>query len=387
MPRRGYYFPGDSMKKPALTIGYDGRPVVYRWTGMRTYTVSLIDHLLRLVPNVKVQIYYHHGEPDTAMANHPNLTWRSVSAPTGWWWTFFQIPAVLRQEKVDLFHADYIVPPLASVPTVVTVHDAISALFLEPSDVKTRVLTNALTFLSVHRSRFVLVPSRSAQKDVARLFRAPLDRLVVTPYGVGAQFRPGDKKRAIQRLTDRFQLPESFILTVNFFRPRKNAPLLAAAFRELKRRKVPVKGLVYVGGCPQSVREKVLLAAGEWGPFVHFTGYVDDEWLPDFYRACDVFAFPSLYEGFGLPVLEAMSCRAPVVVSDAPALCELVGDAGRIVPAKSLKDLTDALEEILTSPDLREILSQRGRQRAEQFTWDQTARISWSVYQKAVGQL
>ncbi len=375
------------MPRSGLTVGYDGRPIVYRWTGMRTYTVCLIRHIVKVAEDLNIRIYYHYGQPDRAIPVHPRIEWRQVGAPTGWWWTFFQIGRVLRQEKVDLFHADYIVPPLASVPTVVTVHDAISALFIEPADFRTRLITNALTLLSVHRSRIVFVPSQSAHRDVVRCFKVPERKITVTPYGVGDEFRPGDRRQAIERLRTRFPVPDSFILTVNFFRPRKNAVLLASSFRELTKRKISIGGLVFVGGCPEEVKRKIIASAGESAERIAFTGYVDDRWLPDFYRACDVFVFPSLYEGFGLPVLEAMACGAPVVVSDADALKELVSDAGIIISVRSPSLLADALERVLTDRELKARLSEKSLCRAERFAWENTATTTWEGYQNAVRRL
>ncbi len=370
-----------------MLVGYDARPVVSRWTGMRTYTVNLVRELLTLAPDLMVRCYFHQGEPDPLLPCSPRLQWRRVTAPFGWWWTFFQLPSVLRREPVDVFHADYIVPPLAPCPTVVTMHDAISAMFLEPADLKTRVVTNALTLLSVHRSRFVLTPSESARRDVARFFRVPLRKIVVIPYGVSPLFRPILKEEGKRVVAARLGIEGRFILTVNFFRPRKNAPVLAAAFRELRRRQALVDWLVFAGVAPEPLKTRILQSAGDAADRVIFTGYLPDEMLPFLYSAAEAFAFPSRYEGFGLPVLEAMACGTPVVAGDAPAVNEFARGAAVLVPPNDWRLLAEALERVLTDNALAEELREQGLNRAAQFSWSRTARETFAIYQQIASGL
>lgn len=367
-----------------MRIGYDARPVVSRWTGMRTYTVNLVRQMVRLAPTVEFRLYFHTGEPDEALPPRPNLRWQQVKAVNGWWWTLFQMPAALRKDGVVLFHADYIVPPLAPCPTVVTMHDAISAMFLEPSGLKMRMVTNLLSFISVQRSRFVLVPSESAKRDVARLFLVPLSKIVVTPYGVSETFRPIPKEFAKQKVAERFGVEGRFILTVNFFRPRKNAPVLAAAFRELRCRRVPVDWLVFTGVATDALKRHILQAAGDVADRVVFTGYVADDALPFLYNAATVFAFPSRYEGFGLPVLEAMACGTPVVAGDAPAVNEIAGDAALLVPPNDWRALAEALGWVLTDGALAQTLRERGLTQAALFKWEQTAQLTLRVYERTM---
>ncbi len=351
---------------------------------MRTYTLNLVRELLKAVPDFEGWLYFHRGEPDNCLANHPRLRWRAVNALTGWWWTVFQVPTVLHRDGIKLFHADYIVPPFAPCPTVVTMHDAISAMFIEPSDLKTRIVTNMLTFISLHRSVAVLVPSESARRDVQRLFKVPARKIFVTPYGVSSVFQPIPKDLAKKRVAQQFGIEGRFVLTVNFFRPRKNAPVLAAAFRELQRRRAPVDQLVFVGAAPEPVRCAILKAAGDYAKEVIFTGYLDDEWLPVFYSAADVFAFPSRYEGFGLPVLEAMACGTPVVAGDAPAVNEFARSAAILVPPNDWLSLAEAIERVLVDNELAESLRQKGLRLASNYTWARTASLTWQVYKKVV---
>lgn len=370
-----------------MHVGYDARPIVSRWTGMRTYAVNLIYELLQWAKTLELRLYFHTGEPDNSLLPRLNLRWRRVQAINGWWWTLFQIPVALHLDKIDLFHAEYIVPPLSPCPTVVTMHDAISAMFLEPSGLKVRIVTNLLSFISLQRSRFVLVPSESAKKDVARLFRVNPRKIVVTPYGVSERFRPLPKEVAKQRVAERFGVEGRFILTVNFFRPRKNAPLLAAAFRHLRRRSAPVDWLVFVGVATEPLKGKILKAAGEVADRVVFTGYVSDDDLPILYNAADVFAFPSRYEGFGLPVLEAMACGTPVVAGDAPAVNEFAKSAAILIPPNDWRLLAEAIERVLVDKSCAESLRQKGLKLAANYTWARTASLTWRVYRIAASKV
>ncbi|MCX7968831.1 MAG: glycosyltransferase family 4 protein [Armatimonadetes bacterium] len=367
-----------------MRIGYDARPIVLFRTGMRTYSVNLIRELAESEHDFEALLYFCEGNPDSALIGIEKVKWRKVSAPFGWWWTIFQLPAVVGKDRVAIFHAEYSVPPLVSCPTIVTVHDAISAMFLEPADLKTRVITNAFTLLAVHRSRFVLTPSESAKRDVAQRFFVPKGKIVVTPYGVSGNFKPVPKGKAKRQISERFGIEGRFVLTVNFSRPRKNAHILAKAFRELVARKVPVNWLVFAGVCPESVKKLILKMAGDASERVIFTGFVHDDDLPVLYSAADVFAFPSRYEGFGLPVLEAMACGTPVVAGDAPAVNEFAKPAAILVPPNDWKSLAEAIEQVLVNENLAESLRQKGLKLASNYTWARTASLTWQVYQKTI---
>ncbi|MCC6039186.1 MAG: glycosyltransferase, partial [Armatimonadetes bacterium] len=152
----------------------------------------------------------------------------------------------------------------------------------------------------------------------------------------------------------------------------------------LKRRRAPIDKLVFVGAASETLRLTILKAAKEHANEVVFTGYLPDEWLPTFYSAADVFAFPSRYEGFGLPVLEAMACGTPVVAGDAPAVNEIAKGVALLVPPNDWLALANALEQVLTDEDLAEDLHRRGLSLAASFTWERTASLTWQVYRRFV---
>ncbi|MCS7253692.1 MAG: glycosyltransferase family 4 protein [Armatimonadetes bacterium] len=367
-----------------MRIGYDARPATMHWTGMRTYMLNLVSELAKQYNDYEAILYYHPGRGANLTPLASNVKWMPLNAPSGWWWTIFQVASAVRQNRVELFHAEYIIPPLCTCPTAVTMHDAISAMFIEPSSVKARIVTNALSFISLHRSKVVLVPSLSAKRDVIRLFKVNPKKVFVTPYGVSAQFKPMEKTTAKWRLHQLLGISGRFILTVNFFRPRKNAHVLTLAFRTLIQRGVPIDWLVLAGASTEQMKQSLLNVAGEAADRLIFTGYVSDEVLVLLYNAADVFAFPSRYEGFGLPVLEAMACGTPVVAGNAPAVNEFASKVALLVDPNDYKALADAIERVLTDNELSQRLVMDGFNVASSYTWDKTAKLTMQAYRAAL---
>jgi len=357
---------------------------VMRWTGMRTYMLNIVNELARLFKNYEALLYYHEPIRGDFPAVPSNAKWRAIKAPSGWWWTIFQLPSIAMRDGIELFHAEYIVPFMCRCPTIVTMHDAISAMFIEPSSIKARIVTNALSFISLQRSRAVLVPSQSAKSDVAKLFKVNPAKIFVTPYGVSPHFKPMQKELSKQLLASRLGINGRFILTVNFFRPRKNAHILVKAFRKLLREKAPVDWLVMVGASTEYMKQTLLRIAGEAAEKIVFTGYVPDELLPIIYSAADVFAFPSRYEGFGLPVIEAMACGTPVVAGDAPAINEFASNGAILVDPNDSDALANAILSLLIDKELAENLIKMGLRIASEYTWERTARMTMQVYELAL---
>lgn len=367
-----------------MHVGYDARPAAMQWTGMKTYMLNLVSKLASLFEDFRATLYYHPAKVVSLPKLPSNALWKAIRAPSGWWWTFFQAPRIARLDGVDIFHAEYIVPPLSTCPTAVTMHDAISAMFIEPSSVRTRIVTNALSFVSLHRSRIVLVPSESTKRDVARLFKVNSRKIFVTPYGVSERFKPMEKRVAKRGLEEVLGIKGRIILTVNFFRPRKNAHVLACAFRKLVKRGLQIDRLVFAGASTEQIKEVLLRVAGDAAEKLSFTGYVPDELLVLLYNAADVFVFPSRYEGFGLPVIEAMACGTPVVAGDVPAVNEFASGAAVLVDPNDCEELADAVERVLTDRELSDSLVKAGFEVAKSYTWERTANLTMQAYKLAL---
>jgi glycosyltransferase involved in cell wall biosynthesis len=234
------------------------------------------------------------------------------------------------------------------------------------------------------RADRIIAVSEHTRRDAIRLYDVDPERIHVIAEGVDARFRADVGDDVIAGARQRHRLPERFVLTVGTIEPRKNLTTLLEAYAEIRRRH-PDVGLVVVGGTgwmaePFFERLRALGLERE----VVLTGHLPDEDVVPILNAAEVFAFPSEFEGFGLPPLEAMACGAPVVSSDAASLPEVVGDAGVLVPPRDVAGWVNALERVLGDPALRSELAAKGVARAAGFTWEASARATLDVYRRAL---
>ena len=307
------------------------------------------------------------------------------------WWTRIwhrlrlPIPVDWVVGSIDLFHSpDFTLPPTRpGTRTIVTVHD-LSFLRLphcfEPA---------LLDYLAVHvpravrRADRVLADSESTRRDVIELLGIPGDKVSVLYSGVEPRFQPIHDPQTLEGVRLKYDLPPRFVLCVGTIQPRKNHAALIEAFTRLDTSDL---SLVIVGG-KGWLYEDVFHKIRELGmrDRVHLTGFVDDRDLPVLYNLAEVFAWPSLYEGFGLPPLEAMACGIPVVTANNSSLPEVVADAGLLVDAADTQALAHALARVLNDPALRRTLVARGLARAREFTWHKAAQTLLATYKHVGG--
>ena len=287
-----------------------------------------------------------------------------------------------------LFHAtDHLLPPLRHAPTVFTVHDL--AFLTQP---ETHLHSNR-AFLARMLPRFcaaatlVIADSEATRQDLLRCYALPPAKVRTVPLGVEPRFRPQEPRAARALVAAQYGLTGSYLLFVGTLEPRKNLRRLLLAYRRL----LQVRG---GAACPPLV---VAGAPGWWTDVLHravrrlglearvrFLGRVPDEHLPALYSTATVFVYPSLYEGFGLPPLEALACGAPVITSNCSALPEVVGDAALQVDPRDVAALADALDRLLSDEQTRQVLASRGPAQAAQFTWARTAAATVAVYREAL---
>jgi glycosyltransferase involved in cell wall biosynthesis len=279
----------------------------------------------------------------------------------------------------DVFHAtDHVLPRLRRTRTVFTVYD-LSHLH-HPS---AHLLLHR-SYLQLMLPRFlaaadrIIAISRFTARDVIARMRVPEDRIRVIPLGVSARFR-SQPPEEVERVRARYGLPERYILSLATIEPRKNLPLLIEAFLESN---LPGVSLVLAGGEGWLAERALGARAREAEGRIALTGFIDESDLPALYSGALLFAFPSLFEGFGLPVLEAMSCGAPVLASNASSLPEVVGDAGILLPPGNVQAWVEALKELACRADRRAELREAGIARAAGFTWDRVARDTLEVYRE-----
>ena len=287
--------------------------------------------------------------------------------------------------RVELLHAPVnVVPLLSLVPSVVTIHDLTFMVLPDRFLPAKRRYLETFTRLTVRVARHIIADSEHTRGDVIRLLGVPPERVSAVPLGVTQHFQPPDPA-ALADFRVRHDLPEQYLLYLGTLEPRKNLVTLVHAYARLRQRGLDWP-LVLAGG-KGWLYEDVFAAVERLGLNAHvrFPGYVSYEEQPLWYGGAAVFVYPSTYEGFGLPVLEAMACGAPVVTSTASSLPEAAGDAALLVDCRDEEALAATLERLAGDAALRDDLRRRGLARAALFPWSRTAEETVNVYRRALG--
>lgn len=297
-------------------------------------------------------------------------------------WQQLALPLAVARGGFDLLHAPgYVAPLLARGPVVLTLYDALALTHPGLCTPGNRWHYRFMVPLSVRRADAVIVPSETTRRDVERVMPWAADRIRVIPLGIENRFNVLHDGGAEQRLQAAYGLSGPYILFVGGLEPKKNVVRLVDAFRLLRQRRDLTHRLVIAGtwSWDRAAVERAIRAAGLEQTVV-LPGFVPSDLLPALYRGAELFAFPSLYEGFGLPPLEAMACGTPVIVSNRGALPEIAGPAALVVDPLSAADIAGAMEAALTQRDVRTDLIARGLRHAAGFTWARTAASTEAVY-------
>lgn len=353
----------------------------YRNAGVSHYIGGLLGYLPQ-TDNTAEYIAFHHT-PQIRVDGWKLFTidsigenpWRRIA------WEQFGQPGALRRVQANLVHAPVYVGPLAApCPVVVTIHDLSHFLYPELFPLAKRLYLQVMTRATARRAAAVICDSASTRRDVLRVLRIPAERVHTVLIGVDAEMRPLEPQRVVQFRTER-RLPERMILSVSTLEPRKNIPTLLKAYALLLGSGKEVPQLVIGGGKGwyyQAIEEQVKRLG--LSDKVTFTGFIPQQELPLWYNAAEIFVYPSLFEGFGMPPLEAMACGVPVITSGRSSLPEVVGDGGIMTDTSQPETLARAMQQLLDSRELRDQLSLRGRARSRLFSWEKTARETSAIY-------
>jgi glycosyltransferase involved in cell wall biosynthesis len=383
----------------ARRIAVDGLPLQVRSAGIATYTDALVRAMARLRPEAELVLFGlsdlarsllravppgHSAEPLPA-----NVRWfRSTLYPlvTGYPLALPRIVSLgAATGAVDVFHAtNYVLPRAPGVPLVVTVHDLTLLRYPELGTKPLRRLVER-TRHSAREARRVIADSEATRRDVIELLGVAEQNVRAIPLGCDPDFTAGDVESARERVARRFGVDRPYVLHVGTIEPRKNLERLISAFARA-RRADHLPHVLVLAGAPgwgvKAVRERV--GAEGLEEVVRFPGPVSRVDLVALYQAADLLAYPSLYEGFGLPALEAMACATPVLASDVASLPEVVGGAALTVDPRDDEALAVALTRGLTDGALRDRLRTAGTAQARRFTWERCAAETLRVYDEAV---
>jgi len=371
-----------------MRIAYDATAIPRLMAGAAVYTYELARALAAVDVENEYVIFAHGPHFDDLPRMRPGprvLKVRAPSRPLRLLWEQAVLPWRLRRLRIDVLHSPHHTTPLlpCACRRVVTIHDLTFFLLPERYPPTRRLYFQVMTRLSARVADAIIVPSEAVRGDVMRLLRLPAERVFVIPEAAGAAFHPQDAV-AIEAVRRRYGLEEPFLLSVGSLEPGKNRERLLQALARLRARGLK-HGLVVAG--QQAWRhegEAPLARRLGLADSVRFLGHVPQADLPALYSAADLFVFPSLYEGFGLPALEAMACGTPVVASNVSALPEVVGDAALQVSPLDVEALADAMERLLRDDRLRADLRERGLEQARQFSWEKAARQTVEVYHRVV---
>ena len=371
-----------------MRIAFDGTTLTPGRTGVGYYTEHLLQHLAREVE--------HTGDEIVVVSNAPVDTQRPLPDhvrvhdrhrfPVRIGWMQMCAARALDAVRPDVAHFTNGMIPIGSpVATIVTIHDMSLRLYPQCHPLRRLLLNRPLMHVAIQRATSIVTVSESARRDLLRLHGVAGDRVSVVHEAASPAFHPIDDRAELDRVRALYKLPPRFVLYVGTIEPRKNLTRLVDAFAEARARGV-AHHLVCVGPYGWSSRDLSgrIERLGLNG-VVHFTGYARFEDLPAIYNLGDFFVFPSLYEGFGLPVVEAMASGIPVITSNTSSLGEIAADAAETIDPTSTDALTDAIVRLAADPDRRRHLSERGLQRARTFSWTQTAKEMLAVYHRAAG--
>jgi len=371
-----------------MNIGIDAHMLGHNETGNETYILEL---LRAIAARDTGDTFFVYVENPGALAAE---IWKAAhfrlvpySTRSGARRLLWELPRRAAQDRLDVLHLSYNAPlnlP-AACALVVTIHDISFEHFPQFFSRRLRTFLRVSVPRSAYAAQQIITDTEHAKRDLINTYHLPADKITVTHYAAGEQFHPISDPAALHAVRARYATGERFILAVGNLQPRKNLERLIRAFALAKQENALPHKLVIVG--QRFWREApILQAARSLQEEVVLTGYVPAADLPLLYNAADVLAYPSLYEGFGLPVLEAMACGTPVITSNVSSLPEIAGDAAHLIDPRNVQEIADALVRVTTDTTYRAELRARGMAQAQFFSWERTAQQTLAVYHSASAQ-
>ncbi|MFH1277371.1 MAG: glycosyltransferase [Candidatus Eisenbacteria bacterium] len=364
---------------PRGRVGIDARKA--HDFGIGTYIRNLVTGLSRIDPDREYVVFQNSAE--TAEWGE-NILPVADDSPKYSLRELVSLPLQMQRHRIDLFHSPHYVLPVARpCRAVVTIHDLIH-LFYPPSRAA-GAYAKAMMIAATRSASRVITVSRASRDDIVRVLRVNPEKVHVICNAVSGRFHLRDRGEAREEVARTIGVEREFVLCVSNCLPHKNLDRLVHAFAGLRRR--GFEGDLVLAGVGEGAAPDLVRAAADLGlgDHVRFPGFVSEEFLPVLYSGARLFVFPSLYEGFGLPPLEAMACGIPVVVSDTPAITEVVGEAGLRVDPRSVEAIESGMARLLEDRDLHDRYAREGRRRAAEFSWEETARRTLAVYREVIG--
>jgi glycosyltransferase involved in cell wall biosynthesis len=370
-----------------MRIGFDATALPAEPVGAGRYIIRLVRSLAAIVAENELFVFVQDSR--RALIDAPALEkvqWietPEISPARRLVWEQTTLPRLARRSGLDLLHSPHYTRPLGlSCASVVTFHDMTFFLYPQLHTRSKRLFFPWMMRMSARLADAIIADSESTRRDALKILSIPEEKIFTVPLGIGEEFHRITDMHLLEDCRRRYNLPQTFFLYVGLVEPRKNLPLLLNAYARLAQQEEPPM-LVVVGRFGWMVEDVLRqVEALQLQDRVLFTGYIPDQDLPLVYNLAQTLLYPSRYEGYGFPPLEAMACGTPVITTAVSAMRDQVGDAGLLIPPQDEQALFEAMRRLSRDPSLRRALAVQGQQQAEKYTWNQTALKTLQVYQR-----
>lgn len=371
-------------------IGIDYTPAHEQGGGIGRYVRELTAALVRQPAAYQFRLFAAGvRDHDMPPGLDERFTWHPTRVSAEWWARIWQrarvpLPVDVFTGRIDLYHAtDFVLPPTLARRTLLTVHDLSFVRVPEAASPNLKAYLDRVVPRSVRRADHILADSQATKDDLIAIYGADANKITVLLSGVDARFQPVTDEQAQAAARAKYNIPNRpYIFSVGTVQPRKNYGRLIQALAQLRAVGDDVDLVIAGGrGWLEDPIYQMITDTGLHG-HVHFIGFADDADLPALYSAAALTALPSLYEGFGIPVLESMACGTPVITSNVSSLPEVAGDAALTIDPLDLDALVEGVQRLLHDTRLSKVLRARGLARAADFTWDRAAQHLLTVYDR-----
>ena len=366
-----------------MRFAVDAHAIGRHLTGNEVYVRNLLRAFAEL--DRESEFYAYISAKDAESWVPQRFRMRQVSA-NPWSRLGWDLGRLVREDRPDLLHVQYTAQLRGTAPVIVTVHDVSFLEHPEYFPMMRRAQLRYTVARTIKMAKRVLTVSEFSREAILRHYDIPAEKVRVVPNAAGSDFRVIGRDKALAQTRKRLGFAEPFVLSVGDLQPRKNQIGLIAAYAKLMTQRPALKHHLVLAGKETWFAPKVQEAAQASGfaDRIHFTGFVTDQELLELYNSCECFVFPSFYEGFGLPILEAMACGRAVACSNTSAMPEVADGAGLLFDPHDIDDMKRCMEDILVDPELRARKERLGVQRAAYFSWQKSARTTLDVYREVV---
>src|ERR1022692_1810853 len=368
-----------------LRIGIDIHSVGSNEGGNETYYRELIGELAKVRCDHDFLLYYTNPVATQEVATNGRFALKRLSPAHPMLRIPFTIPRRASLDRLNLYHAQFIVPPFLKCKTVTTIPDIAFEHYPQFFSAYQRAWSKVLIRGSAKKADHIITVSEYSKRDLVETYGIREEKITVTYEGAGKKFVPADRQKAKDELARKYAIGGDFVLYLGRLQARKNLMRLVNAYAHIRKAGFPQK--LVLAGRQDTLFESVCSRIRELKleNEIVLPGYVAAADVPTFYNAAEVFVYPSLFEGFGLPIMEAMACGTPVVTSRGSSLEEVAGDAAVLVDPLDELSIAEALKRVLAEPELRRSLGQAGLRRSRQFSFANAARQTIGVYERVMG--